>query len=111
MNRFQKLSLKKRIMDSVSLPIVIFIVTLALLFYGVSSISNTAANEEKGNLERALQKDIVHCYAVEGIYPPTLVYLEDHYGLTYDKEKFLIDYQVIGANLMPNVTVIERKHP
>jgi hypothetical protein len=108
MNRFEKPNLRKRILESVSLPIIIFVVVLGVFMYGISSISNTAAGEEKRTLEQALQNDIVHCYAVEGIYPPTLVYLEEHYGLTYDKEKFLVDYQVIGSNLMPNVTVIER---
>lgn len=108
MNRFEKPNLKKRIQDSVSLPIIIFFVILGVFMYGVSSISNTAADEEKNNLERALQKDIVHCYAVEGIYPPTLIYLEDNYGLTYDKDRFLVDYQVVGSNLMPSFSVIER---
>ena len=107
MNRFERPDFKKRILDSVSLPIIIFLVALGVFMYGISSISNTAADEEKRNLENALQRDIVHCYAVEGIYPPTLAYLEEHYGLIYDKDKFIIDYQVIGSNLMPNVTVIE----
>ena len=79
-----------------------------MFLYGISSISNTAANEEQRNLETALQNDIIHCYAVEGIYPPTLTYIEENYGLTYNKDKFIVDYQVIGSNLMPHVTVMER---
>ncbi len=108
MNRFERPGLKKRILDSVSLPVITFIVILALFLYGISAISGTAAGEEKRNLENALERDIVHCYAVEGVYPPTLDYIEQNYGLTYDTDQFMIDYQVIGSNLMPHFTVIER---
>ena len=33
-------------------------------------------------------------------------YLEEHYGLTYDSEKYVISYEIIGSNLMPDVSVI-----
>ena len=77
MNRFERPNLKKRILDSVSLPIIVFLVVLGGFLYGISSISSTAAGEEKRNLENALERDIIHCYAVEGIYPPTLTYIEE----------------------------------
>lgn len=108
MNRFEKPNFKKRILESVFFPIVVFILILGLFLFGISSISSTAVSEEKKNLENALQRDIVHCYAVEGIYPPTLSYMEDNYGLTYDTDKYIVDYQVIGSNLMPDYHVIER---
>jgi hypothetical protein len=108
MNRFERPSLKKRIQNSVSFPIILFIAILGVFLYGISSISDTARSEEKRNLENALQRDIIHCYTVEGIYPPTLEYMEDNYGLTYDSEKYIVDYQVIGSNLMPDFHIIER---
>ena len=36
-------------------------------------------------------------------------YLTDHYGLTYNSDYYYIDYQYIGSNLRPDVTIIERK--
>ena len=57
--------------------------------------------------EAALRRDIVHCYATEGFYPPSLEYLEEHYGLTYDKNRYWVDYQPVGSNLMPDITVLE----
>ncbi len=58
-------------------------------------------------LSDAVNKDIIHCYAVEGYYPPSLAYIEDHYGLIYDKDRYFIDYVPIGDNIMPSVTIIE----
>lgn len=66
--------------------------------------------EEKRSLEEALQREIVQCYVLEGHYPDSLPYLEEQYGFSYDKEQFFVDYQLLGANIMPDVTVIERKN-
>ena len=49
------------------------------------------------------------CYAAEGVYPPDLQYLKDHYGLTYDETEFLVDYEAYGSNLMPEVTVLRKR--
>ena len=58
-----------------------------------------------------LIRNITYCYAVEGSYPESLDYLKEHYGLTYDEDRFFVDYQVIGANILPDVTIIEKGEP
>ena len=45
---------------------------------------------------------------MEGSYPESLDYLKEHYGLTYDDHYFFVDYHAAGANLFPDVTIIER---
>ena len=64
--------------------------------------------KEKELLQTALDRSILQCYALEGSYPSSLSYLEEHYGLTYNKELFFVDYQYIGDNLRPDITIIER---
>ena len=54
----------------------------------------------------AVLQGAVQCYALEGFYPEDLTYLKEHYGLTYDPEKYVVSYEVIGSNLMPDVAVI-----
>lgn len=51
---------------------------------------------------------IVYCYATEGTYPESLEDLKAHYGLTYDEDLFFVDYQTVGANIYPDVTIIEK---
>lgn len=46
---------------------------------------------------------------MEGSYPESLDYLKEHYGITYDPEKYIVDYEIIGSNLMPDVKVFARK--
>lgn len=108
-NRFQSPELKKRIFDSVNFSVFFFIIVMAAFLFGISMLSNSSVRDEQDILMRAINKDIVHCYAVEGFYPPSISYIEQHYGLTYDHDKYLIDYESIGNNIMPNVLIIERK--
>lgn len=84
-------------------------IVLLLFASGLSSIEETTVLKQQESLETALTRDITHCYAVEGYYPPSLAYIEEHYGLVYDKDLFFIDYQPVGSNIRPNVTIILRK--
>jgi len=77
-----------------------------LLFYlGIHSVSETTLLKQQQSLENAIRKSAVHCYAVEGTYPESLDYLKEHYGITYDETCFLVDYEIFGSNLMPDVQV------
>ena len=108
MNRFTQLSLKTRILGSINYSIVFFVAVILFFIIAVSRFSGNRAANQKEILTDALNRDVVHCYSVEGMYPPSLEYIEEHYGLSYDHERFIVDYESIANNLMPNITVIER---
>jgi len=81
-----------------------------LLFYvGFSSLSEGNQKRQRESLENALQRSIVHYYALEGRYPENLEILEDAYGLTYDKARFFVDYRLPGSNIFPDITIIEEE--
>lgn len=92
------------------LAVIISSCIIFLTCHGLSRLMADSREEEKRSLEEALQREIVQCYVLEGHYPDSLAYLEEQYGFSYDKEQFFVDYQVLGANIMPDVTVIERKN-
>jgi hypothetical protein len=89
-------------------PLVLLFVVLALFALACRSVGSTNGAQEKAILGSALDRSITQCYALEGTYPSSLTYLEDNYGLTYDHERYFIDYQYIGDNLRPDTTIIER---
>lgn len=83
----------------------------AALFLFIKAMNNigTANDAEQAQiLEQALTRSITACYALEGAYPPDIDYLVEHYGLTYDSAEYFIDYQYIGSNLRPDVTIIKK---
>jgi hypothetical protein len=83
--------------------IVAAIAALILIWNVASSLaSSNRAETEKINRE-AIIRATVQCYSLEGRYPPSLEYLEQNYGLTLDREKFIYYYQSIGTNMMPDI--------
>ena len=58
-------------------------------------------------LEESVRRSAAACYAVEGMYPPNLSYLQEHYGLRIDESRYTVYYSVFGSNMMPDITVLE----
>ena len=83
----------------------------ALLLMGFASAVNgldrDSREESKRQLEEALRRGCVACYAAEGIYPPDLDYLKEHYGIQVDEETYVVYYNIFAENLMPDITVLE----
>lgn len=90
-------------------PVFILVVVLIAFSLFASSMTTSNAEREKEILQNAIERSITQCYALEGVYPDNLSYLEKEYGLTYNKEHFFVDYQYIGSNLRPDITIIERE--
>ena len=88
--------------------IAIFTLIIVLFFFAVEYSGRSTIEKQQESLEKAIARDIVQCYAIEGQYPPSLEYMEEHYGLTYDKNTFFVDYQPIAANLYPDYIVVLR---
>ena len=108
MNRFEQkhISFGRRLLFL--LPVLAFLILFVLFIQGVSSVSESTLSKQQESLETALERSISQCYAVEGSYPPSLEYLEQHYGLLYDEDSFFVDYEYYGSNLLPEVTVLRR---
>lgn len=79
-----------------------------LFILQIQNITHLTKQQQRINLEKAISRDIIQCYALEGYYPPDLNYIEEHYGLIYNKSEFFIDYQIEGENIKPTFTIIER---
>lgn len=86
----------------------IFIVLFIFFLYALGNISKESLDRQEESLNNAINRCIISCYSVEGTYPPSLEYMIEHYGLTYDHSSFFVDYQAIGSNIYPDVTVIRK---
>ena len=89
------------------LPAAVFLIALAaagLLFTRVISVRTDA--EVLALAEEGVRRAAVECYALEGFYPTTLDYLVEHYGVTAGDDRYLISYQYVASNLMPDISVL-----
>ena len=76
--------------------------------WGVTVTGKDAKQKEKENLQQVLEQSAAMCYALEGAYPEELSYLKEHYGICWDENLFLVDFEAVGENLPPDITVIQR---
>ena len=90
------------------LTLAVFLIVLLLFLGLLNSLSADTARQQRIHLENALNRGIITCYTLEGHYPESLEYLKEHYPLHYNEDMFFVDYQIQGANMLPDVTIIER---
>ena len=101
---------RKKILPALLRTAALPILAAAVLLFFLSALSNLTRDQgEEGRqqLENSLRRAAVACYAAEGIYPPTLDYLEEHYGIQIDRDRYAVFYDIFAENLMPGITVVE----
>lgn len=89
------------------------VLAVGILLYFLTALSNLSkdqALEDKQQLETALTRAAVACYAAEGIYPPSLDYLVEHYGVQINTDLYTVKYEIFASNLMPDITVLENNY-
>lgn len=87
------------------LAVPVFLLFFAVFLAGVQSVSAVSEEKEMENIENAVVQSAVFCYGTEGAYPESLAYLREHYGLQYDEDKYIVDYEIVGKNIRPQVRV------
>ena len=83
----------------IALMIVVFSFSLMRLDKGSTEI-------QRQQLEDSIRRACISCYSLEGIYPPTLQYLEDNYGLQINDKHYAVFYDIFAENIMPDITVV-----
>lgn len=86
---------------------VVFLAAALFLSAALNHLDGGRKQESRRQLEDAVRRSAVACYAAEGAYPPSLTYLEEHYGLQVNREQYTVMYDVFAENLMPDITVLE----
>ena len=87
-------------------PLVV-LAAAALFFLALLRVGSGHDEAGRQLLEDSLRRAAVACYAAEGIYPPTISYLEEHYGVQIDRTRYAVFYEIFAENLMPEITVVE----
>ena len=85
-----------------------FLLLMVGVLFPIRYIENKTSEESVQVVESNIRKAAISCYAIEGAYPQTMDYLEDHYGLQFDHDKYVVEYDIIGSNVMPWIAVAEK---
>ena len=81
---------------------------VAALWFAWDAV-NVAAEAQGGLSGRnAVMDASMQCAAVEGAYPSSLKYLEEHYGLIVNHDDYAVTYEAFASNVPPSVVVMPR---
>jgi hypothetical protein len=76
---------------------------------GSGGLSLTVSEKQAQFVADSVRRSAVQCYAIEGRFPPTisgLEYLKSNYGLTVDEKRYVVYYESLGDNLVPQIRVV-----
>ena len=76
-----------------------------LFFTGLTDLDTGQSEQGIQQLEEALRRAAVSCYAAEGRYPPEVAYMQKYYGVQIDESRYVVHYRIFAENLMPEITV------
>jgi len=89
--------------------LVIFLIVALASVAALSGFWSEQSSTQPEEIRQAILDACVQCYALEGSYPPSLEYLEEHYGLILDRERYFFYYEVFASNVLPTVEVYKKE--
>lgn len=91
------------------IPIVLFCAMLLWFLTAVRNADSSTKQRELSAVKTTVENGVTMCYAIEGVYPESVDYLAENYGLIYDKDKYIVYYDRFADNIRPTVSVLERQ--
>ena len=88
------------------LPILLLAAVCLIFYLGITGAGREAVTKEQTTLKRALEQGATHTYALTGNYPQNLEELLTDYKISYDPDKFVVEYVPNGSNLLPSISVL-----
>ena len=90
------------------LGLLLFAAVAVWMVRGVQEAAQVSDQEGLRMTQEAVERAVVSCYSLEGIYPATYEDLKAKSGLAIDEEKYIVFYDIFASNIRPSVTVVER---
>lgn len=88
--------------------IIFFIVITVWLNIEINSVNISSSEEQLNETKASIEKAVVLCYSIEGYFPPDINYLKENYGLTFDENLYILNYNAFSSNIMPEIVLLRR---
>lgn len=86
-----------------------FVAAVLLVFLSAfNGIGKDARQKEAENLRLALNRSVIIYYAMEGSYPESLEDIKERYGISWDENRYLVDFETVGSNLPPDIAILPK---
>ena len=103
--------MKKLHLTQISLLVTILIILVvgAIIFLSIGNFEDNHSRNRAEEIRGTVISYVAQCYAMEGLYPNNLDYLEDNYGLQLDRDKYIYHYEMFATNIFPDVQVFVKE--
>lgn len=91
------------------LGLALFAAVAVWMVSGVREAAEVSDREGLRMAQQAVRQAAVSCYSLEGSYPASYEDLKQRSGVAIDEERYIVFYEIFAANIMPDVTVLERQ--
>lgn len=91
------------------LGIALFAAIAVWMVRGVQDAARLSDEEGLRLAKEAIDRAVISCYSLEGVYPATYEELKAKSGLAVNEEKYIVIYDIFASNVRPSVTVMERR--
>ena len=97
---------KRRKIYIILLAVVVILAIVYFVMFKYPDIRKNVLEESRESIRKTVIEKAIECYAVEGVYPENLEYLEKNYSLVVNHEEFIVCYTAYANNMMPDVQVL-----
>ena len=101
--------MKEEIKDIIKniVMIVIIFITIGVIYVLIVNLGSKAEKDKTEELKKSIMTASIECYAIEGMYPPSIEYLEDNYSIQINRDKYNVFYNGFASNMLPDITIVE----
>lgn len=99
---------RRRRVISGLLTLLVSVAFLTLAGAGVVGFNRSLHRRQLALVQRSVQNAVIHCYSLEGGYPPSLQYLHDNYGMVLDTSHYIYDYSLFASNVPPEIHILPK---
>ena len=85
---------------------ILAVIACCIVLRSAFAVSEEEIADRENAIEQTVRERALQCYVIEDAYPESLAYLEENYGLTVNKEDYLIVYDLFAENQPPQIKVI-----
>jgi len=103
-NIFRKSALD--FLRSAILPVIFTVVIMVMVISGLRQTESASNAEGLRILEDSIRRAVIINYAIEGRYPASIEYIEEHFGIHIDRSRYAVHYIIHGSNLLPTIAVV-----
>lgn len=85
------------------IALVVFVAALVIAAIVFTTAQSAIREQSALSMRTSILNAAKQCCAIEGAYPQSLNYLEEHYGLVVNSTDYLVTYECFADNVVPSV--------